>query len=46
MKIFFMEWNSFGNDDMIENLEAMGHEIRHIPFADDTIKQKQIKTLF
>ena len=45
MKIFFMEWNSFGNDDMIENLEAMGHEIRHISFADDTIKQEQIEAL-
>lgn len=45
MIIFFMEWNSFGNEDMIENLETMGHEVRHIPFIDDTLKQEQIEEL-
>lgn len=45
MTILFMEWNSFGNEDIIENLETMGHEVRHIPFTDDTMKQEQIEKL-
>lgn len=45
MTIFFMEWNSLCNEDMIENLEAMGHKVKRIPFDDDTLNQGQIEML-
>ena len=32
MKIFFLEWNSFCNEDMYEILKDMGHGVISIPF--------------
>ena len=32
MKIFFLEWNSFCNEDMYEILKDMGHRVISIPF--------------
>ena len=45
MTIFFMEWNSFGNEDIIENLELMGHKVCRVPFSVDSIGQEKIEKL-
>lgn len=46
MTIFFMEWNSFGNEDIIEAFEGMGHIVHRIPFINDALKQDEILELF
>lgn len=33
MKILFLNWKSFGNDDMIAAFQNLGHEIKSIPFS-------------
>ena len=45
MNIIFLEWNSFGNEDMIENLTQMGHLVERIPFEDDTAGEREILRL-
>jgi len=34
MRILFLTWKSFGNDDMIDAFESLGHEVVQIPYAD------------
>lgn len=34
MKILFLTWKSFGNDDMIAAFRSLGHEVAEMPFAD------------
>lgn len=34
MKILFLTWKSFGNDDMIAAFRSLGHEVEELPFAD------------
>lgn len=33
MKILFLEWKSFGNEDIMEAFEELGYEVQRIPFS-------------
>ena len=33
MKIIFLEWNSFGNADILEAFSDLGHEVIRYPFS-------------
>ncbi len=35
MKILFLTWKSFGNDDMIEAFQSLGHTVTTIKYADN-----------
>lgn len=45
MKVFFLEWKSFGNEDMREVLEEMGHEVVSVPFLNTEIGPDEIERL-
>ena len=51
MKILFLEWKSFGNEDMIAAFEELGHTVCRIPFSnkevhhDDAIEQSIKKSI-
>lgn len=45
MNIILMDWNSFGNEDIIENFEYLGHSVVRIPFRDDTKKDDEIQRI-
>ena len=34
MKILFLTWKSFGNDDMIAAFRSLGHEVEELPYSD------------
>lgn len=34
MRILFLSWKSFGNDDMIAAFRSLGHQVEELPFAD------------
>ena len=33
MKILFLEWKSFGNEDMIAAFDELGHTVKACPFS-------------
>ena len=35
MRILFIDWNSFGNEDIIYHLKKAGHKIVYIPFSNE-----------
>lgn len=37
MKILFLEWKSFGNEDMIAAFKELGHEVRRLPFSNKEV---------
>ncbi len=39
MKIMFIEWNSFGNEDIKEAFTSEGHEVVCFPFADKNARR-------
>ena len=51
MKIAFLEWKSFGNEDMIAAFEELGHTVYRIPFSnkevhhDDAIEHELTKSI-
>lgn len=51
MKILMPEWNSFGNADIIEAFEELGHDVKTIPFSkqeprhDETVEKKIISEI-
>lgn len=51
MKILFLEWKSFGNEDMIAAFEELGHAVYRIPFSnkevhhDDIIEHELAKSI-
>jgi len=45
MKVFFLEWKSFGNEDMREVLEEMGHEVVSVPFLNTEMGPDEIERL-
>lgn len=45
MKILYLEWNSFCNEDMFEILHEMGHEVVKIPFNNKNIPEDEVKKL-
>ena len=51
MKILFLEWKSFGTEDIIAAFEELGHAVYRIPFSnqevhhDDLIEQRLIKSI-
>lgn len=51
MKILFLEWKSFGNEDMVAAFEESGHTVYRIPFSnkevhhDDAIEQELKKSI-
>lgn len=46
MNIFYMEWNSLCNEDMLEVLLGMGHHVIRIPFQGYKVTQEEIDKLF
>lgn len=42
MRIFYLEWNSFGNEDMITAMEDMGYSVIRIPFPDRDASEEEI----
>ena len=44
MKILYLEWKSFGNEDMYEVLKKMGHQVETVPFAGAKTKEKELKS--
>lgn len=45
MNIFYLEWNSFCNEDMFEVLKELGHGVVKIPFAGHTVSEEEIGRL-
>lgn len=43
MNIFYMEWNSFGNEDMYEAFDELGHSVIRIPFAEKKLPVMEIR---
>lgn len=41
MKILFMEWKSFGNEDILSAFQAMGHEIKRCPFSNKELRNDE-----
>lgn len=48
MKILFLEWDSFGNEDIIEAFEALGYTVIRVPFSNKntSLSEKQEQELF
>ena len=42
MRIFYLGWNSFGNEDMITAMEDMGYSVIRIPFPDRDASEEEI----
>lgn len=40
MKILFLDWDSFGNEDMVWNLKRLGHTVHMYPFSKDSLLRK------
>lgn len=45
MNIFYLEWNSFCNEDMFEVLKELGHNVVKIPFEGHSVSETQIGRL-
>lgn len=45
MNIFYLEWNSFCNEDMFEVLKELGHSVVKIPFEGHTVSEEEIGRL-
>lgn len=47
MKVLFMDWNSYGNEDMIDVLKELGHEVElcRLPNGINTSKEEADKIL-
>ena len=45
MKIFYLEWNSFCNEDMFDALTEMGHDIVKIPFSGIQVTEEEAEKL-
>lgn len=39
MKILFLEWKSFGNEDMIAAFEELGHTVKTCPFSNREVRE-------
>jgi len=42
VNVFYLEWNSFGNEDMYEAFEELGHRVVKIPFAEKKLSEEEI----
>lgn len=42
MKVLYLEWNSFGNEDMYEIFGKLGHVVIQLPFSDRPQDQKEV----
>lgn len=42
MNIFYLEWNSFCNEDMFEVLRELGHNVVKIPFEGHKVSEEEI----
>lgn len=45
MKIFYLEWNSFCNEDMFDTLTEMGHTVIKIPFSGIKVTEEETEKL-
>ena len=45
MKIYYLEWNSFCNEDMFVVLQKLGHDVTRIPFEGYRMKAEEITRL-
>ena len=45
MNIFYLEWNSFCNEDMIFTLEELGNHVNRIPFEGYKLTDEEIARL-
>lgn len=45
MKIYLLEWKSFGNEDIKEIFAEMGHKVVSVPFSDTKMKADEIEKL-
>lgn len=45
MKIFYLEWNSFCNEDMFDTLAEMGHTVIKIPFSGIKVTEEEAEKL-
>ena len=45
MKIFYLEWNSFCNEDMFDTLAEMGHTVIKIPFSGIKVTEGEAEKL-
>ena len=41
MKILMMEWNSFGNEDIIAGFKELGHTVKTMPFSNKELHQDE-----
>lgn len=41
MKILMMEWNSFGNEDIISGFKELGHTVKNMPFSNKEIHHNE-----
>ena len=41
MKILMMEWNSFGNEDIITAFKELGHTVKTMPFSNKELHQDE-----
>lgn len=41
MKILMMEWNSFGNEDIIASFNELGHTVKTMPFSNKELHQDE-----
>lgn len=41
MKILFLEWKSFGNEDMIAAFNELGHKVKTLPFSNKEVRQSE-----
>ncbi|MCM1568340.1 MAG: DUF3880 domain-containing protein [Roseburia sp.] len=41
MRLLFLEWKSFGNEDVISAFEALGHTVKRVPFNNRGVREDQ-----
>lgn len=41
MKILFLEWKSFGNEDMIQAFQKLGHTVVTLPFSNKEVRDNE-----
>ena len=41
MKILFLEWKSFGNEDMIQAFQNLGHTVVTLPFSNKEVRDNE-----
>ena len=42
MKILFLEWKSFGNEDMIQAFQNLGHTVVTLPFSNKEVRDNEV----